>query len=185
MAEQADETVYEARFGFTVRGVLVVVISVVFVVLGVVFDVPLFLQILLIVFFGGGGLVFLAQMLSRRVALRVDGTGITLGGSPLHAYRRTTAVVPWSDITAVVLFSQKVGYGNSLHYVGVRRREDAPDLPGLPGSGMRGANERLIPHVPQEVVAASRPINGWSLDRAQLKEVVAHHAPDVQVQDLG
>jgi hypothetical protein len=35
-----------------------------------------------LVFFGGGALVFIANIASRRVALRIDASAITLGGSP-------------------------------------------------------------------------------------------------------
>jgi hypothetical protein len=52
-----------------------------------------------------GGLALLWGAASRRVAVRVDAHGITLGGSPLR-YRGTTMLVPWTDITNVLLWEQ-------------------------------------------------------------------------------
>ncbi|NNH69805.1 hypothetical protein HLB23_07985 [Nocardia uniformis] len=43
----------------------------------------------------------------------------------------------------------------------------------------------LIPHVPPTVVAASRPISGWKLDRERLAAAVRHYAPHVAIVDVG
>ncbi|GAA5071513.1 hypothetical protein [Nocardia iowensis] len=188
MSEQDRELIggtYQARFGPTVKGVSVVLMSAGFVAIAFLPGIPIVLLGVLLLLFGGGGLAFLFTLLSGRVALRVDRDGITLGGFPIWGYRRTTAFVPWAQITAVVLFEQRVPDGPPMPYIGLARREGAPRLPVIPGLGMTRVNAHLIPHVPPDIVAASRPINGWGLDRAQLIESVTRNAPEVPVLDLG
>ncbi|WP_378738222.1 hypothetical protein [Nocardia brasiliensis] len=177
--------IYQVRFGPTVKGVSVVLGSAGFVAIAFLPGIPIVLQGVLLLLFGGGGLAFLFNMLSGRVALRVDQDGITLGGSPVWGYRRTTAFVPWSQITAVVLFEQWVPHGPAMPYIGLARREGSPGLAVIPGLGMTRVNAHLIPHVSPDIVAASRPVNGWRLDRGKLIESVTRNAPEVPVLDLG
>lgn len=127
----------------------------------------------------------LVSALSRRVALRVDATGVTLGVTPPWPSSHTAAV-PWSDIEAVVLWTQYAG-GTSIPYVGLRRR---PGLPPLPGSArsrwLRRMSQMLVPHVPPDVLADSRPATFWRLHRPSLEVVaVRHFAPAVEIVDLG
>ena len=125
----------------------------------------------------------LISALSRRVALRVDAAGVTLPLTPPWPSSRT-AVVPWSDIEAVVLFTQHVGVA-SIPYVGLQRR---PGLPPLPGSArsrfLRRMNHAVVPHVPPDVLADSRQATSWRLHRPRLKAAVRHFAPSVKIVDL-
>ncbi|MFF0106325.1 hypothetical protein [Streptomyces hirsutus] len=89
---------------------------------------PLYARLLGLPLFGVGGLLMAYVALSGKVAFRVDGTGVLLGGSPAR-YRATTAHVPWGDITGVVLWRRAAGR-SSVPWVGVTRREGAPALSG-------------------------------------------------------
>jgi hypothetical protein len=116
--------------------------------------------------------------LTRKVALRVDETGVLLGGSPLR-YRATTAHVPWEHIEAVALWSQPVP-SSEIPYVGLVRHDGAPPLPGPQGRMARAVGNALTP-VPFEVLMASRAVNGWRLDPARLTTAVTHFAPHVRI----
>lgn len=108
--------------------------------------------------FGGGLLAVLWSLLHRRVALRVDAAGVTLGGSPLR-YRVRTTVVPWPDIVAVVLWQWILPSGALVPQLGVRRRQD--ETPQL----------------------TTRAVSGFRLDRRALARAVAEYAPHVLVLD--
>ncbi|MPY97782.1 MAG: hypothetical protein GEU97_07235 [Actinophytocola sp.] len=175
---------YEERYGPTQRNVAVLLISAVFVAALVWLpDTPLLVQIPGLALFGGGGVLMLLIMFSRKTALRVDSSGITLGGFPLR-YRATTAVVPWHDIVAVVLWRQHMAFGARMDYVGVQRKNGLPPLPG-PGTGRlsQRAASVLVPHVPGDIAVASRPVNGWSLDAAAFESSMNRLAPHVPVVD--
>ncbi|MFJ5772746.1 hypothetical protein [Streptomyces sp. NPDC093094] len=174
----AEPPVYEARFGFDRRTSLVVLICAVFTACAFLPDMPPGIRIASLVLFGGGGLVMAAGALTRRVALRVDASGVLLGGSPLR-YRATTAHVPWKDIEAVALWSQSVPH-SSIPYVGLVRHEGAPPLPGPQGRTARAVGGALVP-VPFEVLMASRAVNGWRLDTPRLAAAVTHFAPHVRM----
>jgi len=139
----------------------------------------LFARILGLPLFGGGGLFLACMALSRKVAFRVDETGVLLGGSPAR-YKATTAHVPWSDIKSFVLWRQIVGSA-SLRYVGVTRRDGAPALPG-DGPKARAIVKYLVP-VSADTVMASRAVTGWRLDKDRLAAAVGHFAPDIPIQD--
>ncbi|MDX2643216.1 hypothetical protein ACFYYN_10800 [Streptomyces sp. NPDC001902] len=175
---------YEARYGFDRRTVAVLLGAVVFTAVLVMPGMGFPLRIAGGVLFGGGGLLIAANSLTRRVALRVDATGVLLGGVPLR-YRATTAHVPWEDVTAVVLWKQPVPYGHRVPWIGVQRREGAPPLPG-PGQGAlaRAVAGALVP-VPFDLVIASRQVNGWRLDRRRLAAALEHFAPGVPLVDQG
>ncbi|MET9471376.1 hypothetical protein [Streptomyces sp. NPDC002922] len=176
----SSSPVYQARYGWDLRTAGVVALSAVFTAVLLLPGVPLFAQILGLPLFGGGGLFMSYVALSRKVAFRVDETGVLLGGSPAR-YRATTSHVPWDDITGFVLWRQAAG-GASLPYVGVTRREGAPALPG-DGPKARAALEYLVP-VPADVALASRAVTGWRLDKDRLVTAVAHFAPEIPVRDL-
>ncbi|MFD4140533.1 hypothetical protein [Streptomyces sp. NPDC058572] len=180
----AKSPVYEARFGWDRRTVGALTISVVFTAALVLPGTPLLAQLLGIPLFAGGGLLMTLDSLTRKVALRVDGTGVLLGGAPLR-HRSTTAHVPWADITAVVLWQQAV-QNSTMPWVGVARHDGTAPLPG-PGQGprARAAMRFLVPNVPVDVAMASRAVNGWRLDRARLAAAVDHFAPGVPVVDAG
>lgn len=135
-----------------------------------------------IVLFGGGMLVVLWGVLGRRVALRVDADGVTLGGSPMR-YRATTTVVPWADIVAVVLWQQVLPAGTLMPYLGLQRRPGAAPLAGPPGRRGGTVPAGLVPDLPADVLMSGRAVNGWRLDRRGLARAVAVFAPDAWVLD--
>ncbi|MFB8756710.1 hypothetical protein ACFV46_25630 [Streptomyces sp. NPDC059852] len=175
-----EAPVYEARYGWDRRTVGILALCAVFTAALLLPDIPLFARILGLPLFGGGGLFMAFGAMSRKVAFRVDGTGVLLGGSPAR-YRATTAHVPWSDVTGFVFWRQHLSGGASLPYVGVTRREGAPPLPG-DGRTARAVLSHLVP-VPPEVAVSSRAVNGWRLDRARFAAAVAHHAPGLPVYE--
>jgi hypothetical protein len=81
--------VYVARYGWNGRSGGLIIGAAVFVLIAVTVPMSLALRVVTLVLFGGGALVFIASIATRRVALRVDARGITLGGSP-GRYRSTT-----------------------------------------------------------------------------------------------
>ncbi|MGA5451997.1 hypothetical protein ACPCVO_35725 [Streptomyces umbrinus] len=171
--------VYQARYGWDRRTTGIVAGSAAFTAVLLLPGVPLLGQILGLPLFGAGGLLMAYMALSRKVAFRVDETGVLLGGNPAR-YRATTAHVPWGDITGFVFWRQAVG-GTSVFYVGVTRRIGAPALPGE-GPAARSAVQRLVP-VPPGVAMSSRAVNGWRLDKDRLAAAVAQFAPGTPVQD--
>ncbi|WP_405811992.1 hypothetical protein OG524_29565 [Streptomyces sp. NBC_01520] len=183
MAAEGTAPVYEARYGMDRRNVGVLAVSALFTVILVLGDFTPVQRVLGLVLFGGGGVLMAFTAMSRRVAFRVDGTGVLLGGSPAR-HLATTAHVPWEDITAVVLWQQHSAEG--IPWVGVARRPDAGPLPG-PGQGRaaRATMRALAPGVPADVALASRAVSGWHLDRDALAAAVAYFAPGVQVVDAG
>lgn len=176
----AESFVYEARYGWSGRTARIVVVGLVFAAAG--FALPLALRIIDIVLFGGGALFFLAVICTRRVAFRVDASGVTLGGTPLR-YRSGTRMVPWHDIRKIVLWEQQLPYGNSMRYVGLERRKGAPPLAGRRSQRLsRSAARTLVPdHVSGDTLLASRAVNSWRLDTDRLAAAVAHFAPQVRV----
>jgi hypothetical protein len=111
-----------------------------------------------IVLSGGGLLVVLGCLLYRRVALRVDAAGVTLGGPPLR-YPAAPAVVPWPDIVAVELWQRILPSGALVPQLGVRRRQD--ETPQL----------------------TTHAVSSFRLDRRALARAVAGYAPHVLVLD--
>ncbi|MEU2786892.1 MULTISPECIES: hypothetical protein [Streptomyces] len=174
-----EAPVYEARYGWDRRTVGILALCAVFTAALLLPDMPLFARILGLPLFGGGGLFMAFVAMSRKVAFRVDGTGVLLGGSPAR-YGATTAHVPWSDITGFVFWRQRTGSA-SLPYVGVTRREGAPPLPGE-GRTAHAVLRHLVP-VPPEVAMSSRAVNGWRLDRDRFAAAVAHFAPGLPVYE--
>ncbi|MDX2544443.1 hypothetical protein ACOT81_28190 [Streptomyces sp. WI04-05B] len=171
--------VYEARYDWDRRTVRLVAFSAVFTVVLLLPGMPWPARALGLPLFGGGGLFMAYVTMSRKVAFRVDGTGVLLGGSPAR-YRATTTHVPWEDITGFVLWRQLIGVA-SMPHVGVTRREGAPALPG-DGPKARAVVEFLTP-VPADTVMSSRAVNGWRLDKDRLLTAVAHFAPGIPVRD--
>lgn len=171
--------VYQARYGWDRRTAGIVGTSALFTALLLLPDMPLLGRILGLSLFGVGGLFMAYTSMSRKVAFRVDETGVLLGGNPAR-YKSTTIHVPWGDITGFVLWHQTVG-STHVPYVGVTRREGAPPLPG-DGPRARAALNRLVP-VPADVALSSRAVNGWRLDRDRLVAAAAYFAPGIPVRD--
>lgn len=179
--DEAD--VYVARYGWNRRSGTLLIGALVFVIVAVTAPMPLPLRVVTIVLFGGGALWFTGSAATRRVALRVDATGITLGGSPAR-YRSTTLLVPWPDVKEIVLWRQPMPYGRSMVYLGVVRRKHTH-----PSAGRRGrrasqtAARALVPNVSADTLLASRAVNLWRLDPARMATAVAHFAPGIHVLD--
>ena len=175
--------VYVARYGWNRRSGALIIGAGVFVVIALTAPMSLALRVVTLVFFGGGLLVFVASIASRRVALRVDASGVTLGGSP-GRYRSTTDLIPWADIRQIVLWRQPMPYGRSIRYVGVARRKGAPPLAGRRGQrASQRAARALTPGVSGSTLLASRAVNLWHLDTHRMAAAVAHFAPRVHVID--
>jgi hypothetical protein len=183
-----EPRVYVARYGWNRRSGSLIMGAAVFVLLAVTVPMSLALRVVTLVFFGGGALVFIASIATRRVALRVDASGVTLGGSP-GRYRATTVLIPWADIKEIVLWRQPMPYGRSVRYVGVaRRRKGTRPLAGRRGQRAAKATARaLTPGVSGDTLLASRAVNLWHLDTHRMAAAVAHFAPGVRVidQDTG
>jgi len=174
---------YEARYGWNARSGRAIGISALFVVVGIFAPMSLAFRVLILAFFGGGGALLLGIVCSRRLALRVDAQGITLGGVPPR-YRQKTVTVPWADIEKVVLWKQALSYGQSMPYVGLVRRPEAPALAGPKGQQVaRGVAGVFHVPVSAETLSASRAVNGWRLDKPRFVAAVKSFAPDVPLDD--
>jgi len=179
--------VYVARYGWNRRSGALIIGAGVFVVIALTAPMSLALRVVTLVFFGGGLLVFVASIASRRVALRVDASGVTLGGSP-GRYRSSALLIPWADIREIVLWRQPTPYGRSMRYVGVTRRKGAPPQAGRRGQrASQRAARALTPGISSSTLLASRAVNLWHLDAPRMAAAVAHFAPGVHVidQDTG
>lgn len=176
MAREA--AVYEERYRWSRRTVSVVAAGVVAVLVAVGVAMPLLPALMLLV---AGVLALLWGAVSRRVAVRVDARGVTLGGSPLR-YRATTLQVPWADITNVLLWQHLLPAGTLVLHLGLQRQQAAAKAGPAARRGPAAAGG-LAPDIPAGVIAASRPVSGWRLDRRGLARAVAAFAPDVWVLD--
>ncbi|MFK4243138.1 hypothetical protein ACI2KV_09650 [Micromonospora chokoriensis] len=179
----APGEVYEVRFGLVRRDLVLMPASAVFVALGVLLFPDEKLSGVAAVAFGGGFLLLrLVSVLSRRVALRVDAAGVTLSHTPPWP-PSSTAVVPWSEIEMVVLWTQHVAW-TTVPYVGLQRRRGLPPLPGSARSrALRVMNQVAVPFVPPDVLADSRPATFWRFHRPSLEAAVRHFAPTVEFVD--
>jgi hypothetical protein len=132
---------YEARYGFPPSYARLLFVCAAFAVGSLFVALPPTIRMVELAIFGGGGLVLVALGLraTRLVALRVDESGLTLGGTPT-SYRSTTQVVPWPEVRSVRL----------------SREPDGARLPVLTAV-RRGKREDL-----------SKRIQGWRLDTDKL-----------------
>lgn len=174
---------YEVRYGWNRKNVFIIIFFAIGAVSAVTLpDKPLYARILVLPFCVAGGLFTAYSSMNGKVALRVDETGVLLGGNP--ALRRSGAIhVPWQDITAVVLWRHYSA--DSVLFIGLARHKDAPAVPGgIPGPVGRVAMRTLVSRFPAGVDIA-RPESGWRLDRERLGAAVARFAPGVPVVDIG
>jgi hypothetical protein len=184
MAGTGQLGAYVARFGFNRKAVGVLLINAVFTVLAIVIpDLSPLMRVVGLLLFGVGGLVYLVNSLNGGVAFGADEKGITLGSPAVS--RSPELRVPWSSIAEVVLFRQHTG-ATTVPYVGLGLRPGAPvvDAAANTDAAMWGVTRQLLPHVPEDVLAHSRAINGWRLDEEKLAQVLADHAPHVQIVHL-
>jgi hypothetical protein len=175
-----DPFAYEARYGLGGRTGLVIAVALVFAVCGIVLPLSPGMRIADIALFGGGGLLMLGVAASRRVAFRVDATGVTLGGTPPR-YRSGTRVVPWTEIERIVLWRQHLPHGASMRYVGLVRRAGAAPLAGPKAHAVAGVTARALTPVSGDILMASRAVTGWRLDEGHLAAAVGHFAPGVPI----
>jgi len=179
----SEADAYVARYGWNRRSGTLIIGALVFVVIAITAPMSLPLRVVTIVFFGGGALWFIGSAATRRVALRVDATGITLGGSPAR-YRSTTLLVPWADVKEIVLWRQPMPYGRSIRYLGVVRRKHAhPPARRRGRRASQTAARALTPNVSADTLLASRAVNLWRLDPGRMATAVAHFAPGIRVLD--
>ncbi|WP_028935612.1 hypothetical protein [Pseudonocardia spinosispora] len=182
-SDVASDTVYLAKYGWTPKSVVVMLVSAVFAVTGFFMwsDNPMIAG-LTIVFFGGGGVAYALGLMRGKLALRVDAEGITVGRSPL-VRELPGRTVPWADVISVALFVQKTS-NSATTYVGVQRREGLAPLPGSPGATAMKMSKALLPGIPADVLATSVPVNGWRLDEERLTRTLALVAPSVTLLDV-
>jgi len=175
-------TYYEERYRLTSRAAVGLAASVLLVVVGFLWHLPvIFLPLgaaLAVLTARGAGVIDRAR---RTTAFRADQAGITLGTVPdkLTVRRGSGLFIPWADVDRIVLYPvHPRGRGGraSVQCIGVQRRATAEPLqwgneqaPGCP-----------VPRVP---AWATRTITGWRLDRSRLAAVTAAVAPGVQILD--
>ncbi|WP_217427971.1 hypothetical protein [Microlunatus speluncae] len=171
---------YVARAGFTVSTAFTLFGSAGFVLLGLLlpYEQAGPISLIIVVFFGACGLLSLLDLALRRVRLRVDAEGVTLGG-PLLNYRRSTKRLTWSEVRRVVLFR---GIG-VITCVGVEPWTGAGVRKPLSMSDE--LNQLMAPHVPAAVVRHSVMVHGWRLDRDRLVAAVRDFAPSVEIVEAG
>ncbi|MQY31308.1 hypothetical protein [Nocardia aurantia] len=177
--------VYEQRYSFNPKTVFLLLCAAAFVAGAILTPhMSTSARVGTLLLFGGGGLLALVSSLSRRVALRVDATGITLGGNLLR-YRATTRQFPWADVEAVVLWRQYTAAGHP--WIGILRHAYAPPLSSAPaGSGGRGLTYAVtaLSGAPDgRLLQCAKGIDGWSLDIARLTAVLETVAPQVRLVD--
>jgi hypothetical protein len=174
-----DEHAYEARYGWSRRNVGLAAFGVLCLVIAVISELtPHKLPIGEAVFVGlfglAGVVVTVMSSAGKKLAFRVDDSGLTMVGSAL---RPRPVHIPWHDIEAIVLWKQRLPRRVRMPYIGVRRRPNAPEL-ATPGRGPvgRAAIGTLVPHMNADIVYASIAVSMWKLDVDRLSTAVTHYA---------
>jgi hypothetical protein len=178
-------TYYEERYRLTSRAAAGLAASVLLVVVGFLWHLPVvFLPLgaaLAVLTAQGAGVI---DRVRRTTAFRADQAGITLGAVPdkLTVRRGARLFIPWADVERIILYPVhprgRGGRGGRgvVQCIGVQRRATAEPLqwgneqaPGCP-----------VPGVP---AWATRMITGWRLDRSRLAAATAVVAPGVPILD--
>ena len=175
-------TYYEERYRLSGRAVAGLIVSVLLVVVGFLWHLPvIFLPLglaLAVLTAQGAGVI---DRVRRTTAFRADQAGITLGTVPdkLTVRRGSRLFIPWTDVERIILYPvHRRGQGGraAVQCVGVQRRATAEPL--------RWGNEQApgcpVPGVP---AWATRMITGWQLDRSRLAAVTSVVAPGVPILD--
>jgi len=173
---------YEERYRLTSRAAVGLAASVLLVVVGFLWHLPvIFLPLgaaLAVLTAQGAGVI---DRVRRTTAFRADQSGITLGTVPdrLTVRRGSRLFIPWADVERIIIYPvHPRGRAGRVvvQCIGVQRRATAEPLqwgneqaPGCP-----------VPRVP---AWATRMISGWRLDRSRLAAVTAAVAPDVAILD--
>jgi hypothetical protein len=180
-----DALVYEERYRWTRTTVYALALCGGFVLLAIaVPQMPFPLRAIIVACFGCGAFLSVLVPASRKVALRVDASGFTLGGHPLR-YNATTRVVPWHEVQRVFLWRR----GPRVRYLSVERPDYAPPLsPGGTGKADRPAFY-LAPNpqvpLPTLKVGTTRGMQAFAVDDDRLSAIIAHYAPSVTMVNLG
>jgi hypothetical protein len=156
-----------------------------------VFFMPLILSVAVIAVFGSFAVYSVAGVLSRKVALRVDAAGVTLGGGPF-GYEATTRFYPWEDIAAITLWQRYIPFTigrwtpfalGPIRYIGLRRPPGAQPIT----SAGRGRADRPAYMAPVSGISAgaARNVTAFGLDKDRLTQAVAAFAPTVAIEDGG
>lgn len=166
----ARAAVYEERRRLTVAHLVVVLTAAGFTFLGVLGGLagmpPGIAAVIVLVFGGGGGVAALFVLMSwRRIALRIDGEGVTLG-SPWPARVRRC---PWPRVRSIWLWS--ISYPLHRDYVGV----------DMSGGAATVAVRNTRTMVPRGVVGLSIPIDDWRFDVTSMLQAVECFAAHVPV----
>src|SRR4051812_27797170 len=128
--------------------------------------------------FVGAGMSFLMAAVTRRLALRVDSSGVTLGRAFLPA---RPVFVPWRDIEQIVRFAA-VNRSGTAQFIGVRLKPGATRPPGVPAQGSLAAKlRRLNAGFTPWPADLFRNARSWSLDDSSLAEAVRRHAGPVPI----
>jgi hypothetical protein len=178
--------VYEERYRWTQTSTTVLIGCGMLMIIGALATSPrssVVLQVLIVAVSGCGAFFDVLYPASRKVALRVDASGITLGGTPWR-YKATTRVIPWHEVQGVLLWQRAFG----IRYLGVERTDEAPPLsPGGTGRADRTLYLSADPQVPPLTLAAgaTRGMAAFSVDDARLSAAITHYAPTVDLVDLG
>ena len=179
-----DPVTYETLHGLGGRTGPAVLICLAGVIGALVAKAPVPVLIAALVVFGGSGTALLVHGLSGRIALRVDPSGITLGGTPLR-YKSTTRFVPWSDIELIVLWRRWLPHGGSITYLALAGPADALQADSRVARLAAKANALAAPAISGSTYLGMRAVTGWHLDLDRLVAATAHFAPSVRIESPG
>jgi hypothetical protein len=184
----AGPAAYETRYHWTPRMGVSLACAVTFVLIGALVPMPLIIRVVCVGFFGFAGLNGLGYVLSRKIAVRVDQSGVTLGGNPFR-YRSSTRFFPWEDITKIVVWQRETPLDWPLtrlsipiRYIGVQRRAGAPPISG-DGSGRLDRPVPMAPPGAGIAAGAARKLTAWSTSANELAAAVAAYNHRVVVEE--
>ena len=176
-----DASVYEAQNGFTRKSAVLILACLGFVLLAIVLQMPLWLRLLVFVFFGGGGLLLLVMSLRRAVIIRVDADGVTL--VRLTLVSRATRHYRWQELAALVIWQQVVHTPHrsvKVNYFGVLPTSVAQ----ASGVGRDSSRFHRNQALAGPLVATSVPLSTCRLDRAAIDAVSQRVAPGIPMVEL-
>jgi hypothetical protein len=176
---------YEVKYGWNRLSWGGIGIALVFCAAALLPDMPLWVKIPYIAFWGGIAVMIAVASSRGTTAVRVDQAGVTLCSAPLFP-KSTTRLFPWEDVACVVIWlSPYSRRSNRLEFVGVERRPGTPPITGrFTGRRSRFGERLYSPGIPSDMAVTRAATNGWVLDHGRLTAAVAHFAPGVPVIDL-
>ncbi|MEV8096040.1 hypothetical protein [Kitasatospora sp. NPDC085879] len=169
-------SIYEARYGWHRRSVVGALLSLLPTALAITLHEPTWFIGLIALTTGGIGFVATAVVASsRRVAVRIDHRGVTLGRVPLPTGSRTQTV-PWENIEGIRVWHLRMGDSmrSRGQYISLQRSAGSPPLVGHP--------DYLRPKtVAAELPPASKKLSWAELDPVRLQAAVTAFAPGVRL----